>query len=81
MTKKALEKANKHLSDDQKFANPRNAAAGSVRQLDPKITAERELASAKFAYQLSVLRLQRSIGNLLKTVVEKQSFFSHGQIP
>ncbi len=39
------------------FANPRNVAAGSLRQLDPKVTASRKLAIFVFNYQEGSLYL------------------------
>lgn len=45
MSKKAFESVNKERakSDLPLYANPRNTAAGSIRQLDPKIAASRQL--------------------------------------
>ncbi len=52
MPRKSLERVNAKLALDNKelFSNPRSAAAGSVRQLDPTITAERDLGM--FVYTL-----------------------------
>ncbi|MFA6257299.1 MAG: NAD-dependent DNA ligase LigA [Candidatus Paceibacterota bacterium] len=53
MAKKTLEKLNKANEKAGKvlFANTRNAAAGSLRQLDPKLAAERNLDF--FAYDVA----------------------------
>lgn len=51
LTKTDFKKINDEiLDDDKKFANCRNAASGSLRQLDPKITAKRKLTM--FCYQI-----------------------------
>ena len=51
MPKKSFAALNviKEENGEEPFANPRNAAAGSLRQLDPKIAAKRNLATFLYA--------------------------------
>ena len=55
MPKKSFEKLNQRQEEEGKplFANPRNAAAGSLRQLDSKIAAKRGLDIYIFNIQLA----------------------------
>jgi DNA ligase (NAD+) len=55
ISKQGFEKLNAYAikHDEKIFANPRNAAAGSLRQLDPKITASRPLEI--FCYGVGVV--------------------------
>ncbi|HZK11208.1 MAG TPA: NAD-dependent DNA ligase LigA, partial [Atribacterota bacterium] len=65
MKKSDFKKLNRERikSGESLFANPRNAAAGSVRQLDPRITAQRHLDT--FIYRATV-----SGGNKFNTHME-----------
>lgn len=56
MSKKIFNKLNalRLKRGEPLFANPRNIAAGSIRQLDSKVTKERELDN--FAYDIALLR-------------------------
>ncbi|HEX8475007.1 MAG TPA: NAD-dependent DNA ligase LigA [Pyrinomonadaceae bacterium] len=52
MSRRAFERLNAEREEEDvpRFANPRNAAAGTIRQLDPKIVATRRLEM--FAYDV-----------------------------
>ena len=54
MSTRGFEKLNEEMTDNRLFANPRNAAAGSLRQKDPRITATRHLDF--FGYQIGYMQ-------------------------
>ena len=54
MTASSFEKLNEQMTDNRLFANPRNAAAGSLRQKDARITASRHLDF--FGYQIGYIQ-------------------------
>ncbi len=74
ISKQDFKKLNEELlsKNEKTFANPRNAAAGSLRQLDPNITAKRKLTfiawgigyyeNLDFQNQFEVLKFLKEIG-------------------
>lgn len=67
-----FEKMNRErtLKNEAAFANPRNAAAGSLRQLDPAVTASRPLSA--FLYDIGLLERVSILSEMDKlTLIEK----------
>ena len=61
--RKDFEKLNKQLEKKNQFSNPRNAASGSLRQIDSKITRDRPLrfiphGYGKFSYENEFLNFE-----------------------
>ena len=52
------------LKNEKTFVNPRNAAAGAVRQLDPKIAAQRPLSFFAYGVGVVVLGEEKAGGDL-----------------
>ena len=74
MPKAGFEKLNKlaRQNDEKEFANPRNAAAGSLRQLDPEITARRPLSL--YCYSTGVVEGGKLADTHYEILQQLQSF-------
>lgn len=71
MTKAGFEKLNQQArsKEEKTFANPRNAAAGSLRQLDPQITATRPLTFICYGFgEISGMALADSHSGCIQRV-------------
>lgn len=69
MPRRVFEALNQKRMEEEKplFANPRNAAAGSLRQLDPKVAASRHL-------DLILFNIQKAEGRAFETHMESLSY-------
>src|SRR5438067_335602 len=87
MTRAAFEKMNRRQAEagEKLFINPRNTAAGALRQLDPKITARRPLTFSAYGYGvIRGMRLPGRHSELLDAIeafglpVDKRRAVVHG---
>lgn len=74
MSKKVFEQLNeeREIKGEALFANPRNAAAGSLRQLDPKVAASRKL-------DIVVFNIQKADGVEFSTHTETLDYLERQQ--
>ncbi|MCG7963424.1 MAG: NAD-dependent DNA ligase LigA, partial [Candidatus Thiodiazotropha taylori] len=71
MPKAGFESLNERArkADEKTFVNPRNAAAGSLRQLDPRITAQRPLTFLAYGFgEVSPEPAERNLSERINTL-------------